>query len=271
MPLISSSALTIAAQSAPQIAAQSASEEAGLTGIAGWSVDLMDAIGAPGAGLLVAAENLFPPLPSEIILPLAGFTATQGGFTLWEAIFWTTLGSVVGAMALYGLGAWLGRRRLYLIVDKIPLVDVHDVERTEDWFDKYGPYTIFLGRMVPLFRSLISIPAGVERMPFWFFTGLTTLGSLIWNTIFVVAGWVLGSNWHLMEEWAGVFSNIVYVVVILFLLWWVVNRIVKMRHGKTDFARDESVDDILARRARKDEQVRERREEKKAARRAKRA
>lgn len=271
MPLISTSALTIAAQSAPQIAAQSASEEAGLTGIAGWSVDLMDAIGAPGAGILVAAENLFPPLPSEIILPLAGFTATQGGFTLWEAIFWTTLGSVVGAMALYGLGAWLGRRRLYLIVDKIPLVDIHDVERTEDWFDKYGPYTIFFGRMVPLFRSLISIPAGVERMPFWFFTGLTTLGSLIWNTIFVVAGWILGANWHLMEQWAGVFSNIVYVVVIVFLLWWVVNRIVKMRRGKTDFARDESVDDILARRARKDEQMRERREEKKAARRAKRA
>ena len=271
MPLISSSALTIAAQSAPQITAQSASEEAGLTGIAGWSVDLMDAIGAPGAGLLVAAENLFPPLPSEIILPLAGFTATQGGFTLWEAIFWTTLGSVVGAVALYGLGAWLGRRRLYLIVDRLPLVDVHDVERTEDWFDKYGPYTIFFGRMVPLFRSLISIPAGVERMPFWFFTGLTTIGSLIWNTIFVVAGWILGANWHLMEQWAGVFSNIVYVVVIVFLLWWVVKRILKIRKGRTDGSREESVEEILERRARKDEQMRHQREEKKAARRAKRA
>lgn len=230
---------------------QSTAEETGLTGIAGWAVDIMDAIGAPGAGLLVALENLFPPLPSEIILPLAGFTAAQGGFTLWEALFWTTLGSVVGAIALYWLGAALGRRRLYLIVDKMPLVDIHDVERTEDWFDKYGPYTIFFGRMIPLFRSLISIPAGVERMHFGKFVGLSLVGSLIWNTVFVLAGWFLGSQWHLAEQYAGYFSKFVYVAIIVFVVWWVTKRIMRNRKGLGDSARQETVEDVLARREKK--------------------
>lgn len=228
--------------------AGSTAEESGLTGIAGWAVDVMNAIGAPGAGLLVALENLFPPLPSEIILPLAGFTAAQGGFTLWEALFWTTLGSVLGAIALYWLGALLGRRRLYVIVDKMPLVDIHDVERTEDWFDKYGPYTVFFGRMIPLFRSLISVPAGVERMNFGLFMGLTLAGSLIWNTIFVLAGWFLGSQWHLAEQYAGIFSKIVYVIVIVFVVWWVTKRIMRNRRGVSDGARRETVDEVLARR-----------------------
>lgn len=230
------------------VQAQSASEEAGLSGIAGWAVDVMEVIGAPGAGLLVALENLFPPLPSEIILPLAGFTAAQGGFSLWEALFWTTLGSIVGAIALYWLGALLGRRRLYLIVDKMPLVDIHDVERTEDWFDKYGPYTIFFGRMIPLFRSLISIPAGIERMQFWKFVGLSSAGSLIWNTIFVMAGWFLGSQWHLAERYAGVFSNVVYIVIVVFIVWWVAKRIIRNRRGLADGARRETVEEVLARR-----------------------
>lgn len=227
---------------------QTDAEESGLTGIAGWAVDVMEAIGAPGAGLLVALENLFPPLPSEIMLPLAGFTAAQGGFTLWEALFWTTLGSVVGAVALYWLGAALGRRRLYVIVDKMPLVDIHDVERTENWFDTYGPYTIFFGRMIPVFRSLISIPAGIERMSFGMFLGLSAAGSLIWNTIFVLAGWFLGSQWHIAERYAGVFSNVVYVAVVVFVLWWVIKRVIRNRKGLADGARAETVDDVLARR-----------------------
>lgn len=247
-PTLTSTVATALTTTPAALPAQSVSEESGLTGIAGWAVDVMEAIGAPGAGLLVALENLFPPLPSEIILPLAGFTAAQGGFTLWEALFWTTLGSIVGAIALYWLGAALGRRRLYLIVDKMPLVDIHDVERTEDWFDKYGPYTIFFGRMIPLFRSLISIPAGIERMPFGMFVGLSLLGSLIWNTIFVLAGWFLGSQWHIAEQYAGVFSNVVYVAVVVFVLWWVIKRIIRNRKGLADGARTETVDEVLARR-----------------------
>lgn len=138
---------------------------------------------APGAGLLVALENLFPPLPSEVILPLAGFTASQGNFSLAGAIFWTTLGSVIGAIALYWIGVALGRRRLRVIVDKMPLVDLDDLDRTEDWFNRHGKATVFFGRMIPIFRSLISIPAGIERMSFLLFVALTAAGSLIWNSV----------------------------------------------------------------------------------------
>ena len=221
-------------------AADSASE--GLGGIAGWAVSVMEAIGAPGAGLLVALENLFPPLPSEVILPLAGFTASQGSFSLFGAIFWTTLGSVVGAVALYWIGAALGRRRLRVIVDRMPLVDLHDLDRTEAWFDKHGRAAVFFGRMIPIFRSLISVPAGVERMSFPGFVLLSAAGSLIWNTIFVLAGYYLGENWHIAEQYAGIFSRLVLVAVAAFLVWWVVKRVRRNRRGLSDAARRERGD-----------------------------
>lgn len=203
-----------------------------LDGLAGWVVDVMEAIGAPGAGLLVALENLFPPLPSEVILPLAGFTASQGNFSLFGAIFWTTLGSVIGAIALYWIGVALGRRRLRAIVDKMPLVDLDDLDRTEAWFERHGKATVFFGRMVPIFRSLISIPAGIERMSFPLFVVLSAAGSLIWNTIFVVAGYFLGENWHIAEQYAGVFSRVVLVAVVLFIIWWVVRRVRRNRRSR---------------------------------------
>ncbi|MGF9661511.1 DedA family protein [Arthrobacter crystallopoietes] len=213
------------------VAAQSA-ESTNLTGVAQWAVDVMETIGAPGAGLAIALENLFPPLPSEVILPLAGFTASRGNFSLFEALLWTTLGSVIGALALYGLGALLGRRRMLAIADKLPLVDVEDVERTEAWFNRHGYSAIFFGRMIPIFRSLISIPAGIERMPIWKFLGLTAAGSLVWNTIFVLAGFYLGENWHVVEQYAGIFQKIVIAVVVLFAAYWVTSKIIKTRNRK---------------------------------------
>ncbi|MFE6964853.1 DedA family protein [Agromyces sp. NPDC057679] len=174
----------------------------------------MEWLGAPGAGLAIAAENLFPPLPSELILPMAGFTASRGSFGLVEVLLWTTLGSVVGALALYGLGAWLGRDRLLRIVDRMPLVKVSDVDRAEAWFERHGSKAVFFGRMIPLFRSLISIPAGIERMPLLRFTLLTTAGSAIWNTIFVLAGFLLGENWHVVEQYADAFQLLVIVVAV---------------------------------------------------------
>ena len=213
------------------VAAQSAGS-ANLTGIAQWAVDVMETIGAPGAGLAIALENLFPPLPSEVILPLAGFTASRGNFSLFEALLWTTLGSVIGALALYGLGALLGRRRMLAIADKLPLVDVEDVERTEAWFNRHGYSAVFFGRMIPIFRSLISIPAGIERMPIWKFLGLTAAGSLVWNTIFVLAGFYLGENWHVVEQYAGIFQKIVIAVVVLLAAYWVTSKIIKTRNRK---------------------------------------
>jgi membrane protein DedA with SNARE-associated domain len=177
-------------------------------------------------------ENLFPPLPSEVILPLAGFAAARGSFTLAEALIWTTAGSIVGAIALYWVGKLLGRERTRRIVRALPLVDVSDVDRVEAWFDKNGPKTVFFGRMVPIFRSLISIPAGITGMAFWKFVLLTAAGSAIWNSIFVLAGFYLGDNWHIVEEYANVFQKIVIVVVVLAVVGWVVYKVMKRRREK---------------------------------------
>ncbi|MBE1581474.1 DedA family protein [Amycolatopsis roodepoortensis] len=203
--------------------AQTASEPMG--GLAGWAVSLMDALGGPGAAIIVGLDNLFPPIPSELVLPLAGFSASQGTFTLVEALVWTTFGSVAGAIIVYYLGQLLGRDRTRRWMAKIPLVKTSDFDKTEAWFQKHGTKAVFFGRMVPIFRSLISLPAGIERMPFWRFLALTTLGSLIWNTVFVLAGYGLGESWHLVEKYAGFFQYFVIAAVAVALTLFVVNRV----------------------------------------------
>ncbi len=205
-----------------------------LTGVAGWAVDVMERLGGPGAGLVIALENLFPPLPSEVILPLAGFTASQGTFSVQGAIAWTTAGSVVGALLLYTLGAVFGRERLRAVWGRLPLVNLDDLDRTEAWFSRHGKKAVFFGRMVPIFRSLISIPAGVERMPVGIFTLLTLSGSLIWNTIFVLAGYTLGENWHVVEEYAGVLQLVVIGAVVLGVAWFVVSRVRTLRSRRSE-------------------------------------
>ncbi len=204
-----------------------------LTGVAGWAVNLMETLGGPGAGVAIAGENLFPPIPSEVILPLAGFTASQGSFTLVEALFWTTAGSVLGAYALYVLGVLLGRQRLRAIWARLPLVKMSDLDKTEAWFERHGRKTVFFGRMIPIFRSLISIPAGIERMPPLIFGLLTLGGSLIWNSIFVLAGYVLGENWARVEPYADGFQKIVIAVVLVAICWWVVHRVREQSRAKS--------------------------------------
>ncbi|MBO1902472.1 DedA family protein [Leucobacter weissii] len=196
-----------------------------LSTIADWAVSLMESIGAPGAGIAIALENLFPPIPSEVLLPMAGLAASRGSFTLVEAIAWTTAGSVVGAFLLYGLGAWLGADRLRRTADRLPLVRGSDVDRSIAWFDRYGPLAVFLGRMLPIFRSLISIPAGVARMPLWRFGLLTTAGSLIWNTVFVLAGYLLGESWPVVEQYAGPLQFIVLTGIGLAAAWFITVRV----------------------------------------------
>ncbi|MEU6412328.1 DedA family protein [Microbispora sp. NPDC046933] len=205
-------------------------------GIAGWAMELTERLGAPGAGVAIALENLFPPLPSEIILPLAGFTASRGDMSLVAALLWTTAGSVVGALALYWVGALLGRERTVAIAARLPLVKISDIEKAEAWFARHGVKTVFFGRMIPIFRSLISVPAGVERMPLGTFLLFTTLGSLIWNTVFVLAGYLLGENWHLVEEYMGIVSKVVVAAVVLVVVRFVAVRL-RERRGQGRHAR----------------------------------
>lgn len=211
-----------------------ASDGSWLTTLVDAVVGLMNLIGAPGAGLAIALENLFPPLPSEVILPMAGLAAARGSFTLVEALAWTTAGSVVGAFALYGLGVWLGIERLRALVRRMPLLKVEDVDRTVAWFQRHGGKAVFFGRMLPIFRSLISIPAGVTRMPLWRFGLLTLAGSFVWNAVFVLSGYLLGDQWHIVEEYAGVLQYAVIAVAAAALVWFTVNRVRQLRGTATD-------------------------------------
>ncbi|MFI9467256.1 DedA family protein [Streptomyces sp. NPDC052492] len=194
-------------------------------GIAGWAADLVGTLGGPGAGLAIALENLFPPLPSEVILPLTGFAAGQGVITLVSALLWTTLGSVTGAVVLYGIGALFGRDRMHALWAKLPLVKASDLRRTEAWFAKHGTKAVLLGRMVPIFRSLISVPAGVERMPLPVFVTLTTLGSLIWNAALVMSGYWLGDQWETVGTYVGAVSKAVLALVVVALVAYVALRL----------------------------------------------
>lgn len=215
--------LTAVAAPAAVAAAPAADQ---LTGIAAWAVTIMESLGGLGVAFLIALENLFPPLPSEIILPLAGFTASQGtSFGLVSAIVWATAGSLVGAWALYAIARLIGRERTRAIFNWLPLVKMSDVDKTEEWFHKHDQSTVFFGRMLPIFRSLISLPAGVIKMNLAWFTLLTTAGAAIWNTALVGAGYVLGENWHLVEQYVGILSYVVAAVVVVLLVWWVVKRL----------------------------------------------
>jgi membrane protein DedA with SNARE-associated domain len=190
-----------------------------------WLMWLMETLGPPGAGLAVALESIFPPIPSEIVLPLAGFTASRGSLSLTAVLICTTLGSLVGAAALYLLGRRLGLDRLRRAADKMPLTDPDDVDRTDAWFDRHGSKAVFFGRMIPIFRSLISVPAGVNRMRVPGFVVLTLCGSLLWNAALVLAGYLLGEQWHRVESYVGVLQWVVLAALLGVLIWFVVRRL----------------------------------------------
>ena len=196
-----------------------------LTGLAGWVADVIAALGPVGVALLVALENLFPPIPSEVVLPLAGFLAGQGRMALPLVVAGATVGSVTGALVLYAVGATLGRERVLRMADRMPLTDREDVERSEAWFDRHGGTAVLTGRLVPVVRSLISVPAGVERMPLGRFTLYTALGSAGYNTVLVLAGYLLGSQWKTVGQYSNVLNYAIVAAIVLAVAWLVVRRL----------------------------------------------
>lgn len=211
-----------------------AGEGSWLDPIVTWIINLMNVIGAPGVAIGIAVENLFPPIPSEVLLPLAGFTAAmpEAKFSPFEAILWATAGSLVGALFLYWIGAKLGHDRMVALANKLPLVSGSDVEKTVAWFNKHGYKAVFFGRMLPIFRSLISIPAGVERMNLLRFSLLTTAGSLIWNTIFVSAGYLLGDRWQEVSGFIDYFKYVILALIAALLVWWLFKKFRAHRAAK---------------------------------------
>lgn len=201
-----------------------------------WITEFMESYGYFGILLLIAIENLFPPIPSEVILTFGGFMTTTSELTIFGVVLAATLGSVIGAILLYGIGRVLSAERLEAIVERygaILRLKPEDIRKADAWFDRYGPWAVFFGRLVPLVRSLISIPAGSSGMRFTPFLALTTAGSLIWNTALVSVGAAVGASWDSIVHYMDLYSNIVYALLALggiaFLVWFVRNRVLKGR------------------------------------------
>lgn len=187
-----------------------------------WITPLIEEYGYIGIFLLIAFENIFPPIPSEVILTFGGYMTHKINLTITGVIISSTLGSLIGAIALYYLGSLLDVKRMEKIIErygKILRIKKEDIYRAESWFNKYGVWTIFFCRLIPLIRSLISIPAGMAKMNLGLFVLFTTIGTLIWNTILVNLGAKIGENWEDVVKGMDKFSNVVYLILfILFLL-----------------------------------------------------
>lgn len=196
-------------------------------GITGWVVDVIDAIGEVGVGVLIALENIFPPIPSEVILPFAGFSASRGDINIVLAWVAATIGALVGAYVLYGVGRVIDYDRVHELAGKrwFVLFGQADLERGDRFFDRYGSWIVLFGRFIPLVRSIVSVPAGMERMPLVRFTVLTAIGSGIWNAIFIAAGNALGDRYDRVERYVAPVSYTVVAVLAVVGVWLVVRRL----------------------------------------------
>jgi membrane protein DedA with SNARE-associated domain len=195
-----------------------------LSGLVGWIVGVIDAFGAPGVAALVAIENVFPPVPSEIVLPFAGFVIGQDGGSVWVMVLAATVGAVIGAAVLYELGRAWGLDRTRRTLARLPLVQAEEVDRAIDWFHRHGQGSVLLGRCVPLIRSLVSLPAGADGMPRLRFLVLTTVGSLVWNAIWVWAGYLLGSRWRQAAQYSDIINYVLIAVVVVVVARFVWQR-----------------------------------------------
>lgn len=172
-----------------------------------WIIDLINDYGYIAIAALIAIENIFPPIPSEVILTFGGFLTTYTYMTPWQVILWSTVGSLAGAIVLYFLGMKLPKER----VGKMLRFSSDEIAGAEQWFLRRGKLSVLLCRCVPIMRSLISVPAGMTRMNMVKFLVLTTIGSLIWNTALILLGAGAGESWTLIVEYLGVYSWIVAV------------------------------------------------------------
>lgn len=186
-------------------------------------ISLMEQFGYFGVFLLIALENIFPPIPSEVILTFGGFMTTYTSLNVPLVIVFATLGSLLGALVLYFIGKILNKERLIKIVNgkigKVLRLKASDIEKADKWFDTKGQLTVFFCRFIPIVRSLISIPAGMSEMPMKKFLLYTIAGSAIWNTVLVVLGSVMGDNWNSIVSFMDNYSHIALIIlVILFVV-----------------------------------------------------
>lgn len=201
------------------------SADDGLTGLTGFAADVIDAIGELGVATLTFVESVFPPIPSEPILALGGYLAERGRLNVVLVVIAATVGATLGALVLYALGAWLGEERSKKILTKLPLVEASDFDNASAWFRRHGSPVVFFGRFVPIVRSLVSLPAGAQRMALVPFVLLTAAGSGLWNTLLVGAGYALGTQYDRVSEYMHYLDYVVYLAVIVIIAWFIVRKV----------------------------------------------
>ncbi|HEX6291533.1 MAG TPA: DedA family protein [Herpetosiphonaceae bacterium] len=197
-----------------------------------WIQRIIEGLGYPGIVLVMAAENIFPPIPSELVMPLAGFMAREGTFNIFAVIVAGMLGSVIGALVLYWFGAWANEtviRRFVRRWGRYAFISENDLDVSLGYFNRHGELVIFFGRLIPIIRSLISIPAGMDRMPLSKFLLYTVLGTTIWSAILSYAGWLLQANWQLVLGYVKQYEHLVLALVALGVVVFLYMRVVKPR------------------------------------------
>ena len=203
--------------------------------VGGWIEELIAAIGYPGIVLVMAIENIFPPIPSEAVLPFAGSLSAKGELDFWGAVVAGTAGSLLGAVVLYGIGYFAreaGVRRLVESYGKYVFISEKDLDRGAEWFERYGEAVIFFGRLIPLVRSIVSVPAGYTRMHFGRFLLFTTLGTALWSLVLTYAGRLLGENWGEIKDFMEPYQNGTLVVIVVLVVAFIGWRAVKWRRER---------------------------------------
>lgn len=198
-----------------------------------WVTQTMEQLGYVGVFLMMALENLFPPIPSEVILPFAGFMTTTTPLTVLGVMLTSTTGSVLGAIILYGIGQLMDVKQMEKLINRwghILRIKKEDIHKVDEWFEKYGYWTVLFCRMVPLVRSLISIPAGMSHMRFWLFLLFTIIGTALWNMTLILLGAALGDSWANILRFLDVYSTFVYILLCLGAVVLLIFYIKKKRH-----------------------------------------
>jgi membrane protein DedA with SNARE-associated domain len=197
-----------------------------------WAESVISTMGYAGLGLIMFLENVFPPIPSEVVLPLAGSLTLTGRYSMVWVTIVGMIGSVLGALFFYGLGKLLGEERtrtLFRNYGKWAFLSVEDFDTAKAWFDRYDELVIFFGRMVPVVRSLISIPAGISSMNLGRFCFYTAIGTALWSFLLAFAGRLLGASWPLVADWMNTYQNVVLALCAVLVLLFVANRIYRRR------------------------------------------
>ncbi len=199
-------------------------------------ISIMNQLGYFGIFFLIFIENIFPPIPSEVVLLFGGFMTTYSKLNLFGMIIFSTLGSTVGAIVLYYIGKILNKERLKKIVSgkigKVLRLKASDIEKADKWFDTKGNKTVFFCRFIPVVRSLISIPAGMSEMIMSKFLLYTITGSLIWNTVLLFIGSKVGENWKKIEQIMNQYSHIILIILIIAFIGFVIYHFSKKKKKK---------------------------------------